>query len=273
MRVGRLLLLAPAIILVLAGEGAAQLRKDPGAREAQVATAITREGEQQQTDDETAALDQAVALLARWRHEAARQKLEGTENDPAFATAWGLLLAEEGHPDQAVQRLRQAASDRPGDPAPSYWLGEVLFLSGDLNSATQAWQEAARRAAAILSGAQDDARAAFYLGASKVRLKAFDDARQALDKAAAGGWDTAMVSYQRGLSHAFAQQWQEAIDALSAAIDADPTYAHAWYYRALSWDKVRRTDRMLQDLERFVQLAPDAPEADRARSILAAAGH
>ncbi len=264
---------AGLLVLAAAVPGLAQLKKAPGAREGRVAGVTAQASGEQQAEAGTSLLDAALAKLARWRHAEARTLLAGKEEDPGLAAAWGVLLVEEGRGEEGIAKLRQAESAFPADPAPAYWLGEALLIREDLSGATTAWGEAAARASAILSKQPQDARAAFYLGAAKVRLKAFAEARQALETAAAGGWDPAMVSYQKGLSHAFAGEWQDAIQDLTATVEADPTYAHAWYYRALSWDKVHRTDRMLQDLERFVQLAPDAPEADRARSILAAAGH
>ena len=264
---------AGLVVLAAATPGPAQVRKAPGAREGRVTGVGAQAAGEQQAEADTAVLDAALAKLARWRHAEVRTQLAGKEGDPGLAAAWGLLLVEEGRLDEGIGKLRQAAGGSPGDPAPAYWLGEALLMHEDLSGATAAWKDAASRASAALSRQPQDARAAFYLGAARVRLKSFSEAREALETAAAGGWDPAMVSYQKGLSHAFAAQWQDAIQDLTATVETDPTYAHAWYYRALSWDKVHRTDRMLQDLERFVQLAPDAPEAERARSILAAAGH
>ncbi len=260
-------------VLVLAGSASAQLRKKTGAREGKAVSTTSETAGGQQAGTQVSALDKALALLARWRHADAREQLKGTENDSSVAAAWGLLLVEEGRRDDGLVQLRTAKSSDPADPAPPYWLGEALYLGGDYSGATADWTEAARRAEALLAAQKGDARASFYLGAAKVRLKQFDPARSALETAAEGGWDGPMVSYQKGLSRAFAKEWQDAIKDLTATVEADPTYAHAWYYRALCWDKIHRTDRMLEDFEHFVQLAPDAPEAERARSILSAAGH
>lgn len=261
------------IVLASATDAPAQLQKKPGARTGKTVATTSETAGGQQAGTQVSALDKALALLARWRHADARERLTGTENDGSVAAAWGLLLVEEGQQDDGVARLRKAKSGDSADPAPPYWLGEALFMGGDYSGGTAEWAESARRAEALLAAQKDDARASFYLGAAKVRLKQFDEARSALETAAEGGWDGAMVSYQRGLSHAFAKEWQDAIKDLTATVEADPTYAHAWYYRALCWDKVHRTDRMLEDFEHFVQLAPNAPEAERARSILSAAGH
>ncbi len=260
------------LVLVVAAEASAQLRKKLEALEGKTVATTGQATAGQQAEDQPSPLDRALALLARWRHADAREQLKGTENDGSMAAAWGLLLVEEGKKDDGVARLKKARSDDSTDPAPPYWLGEALFMAGDYSAGTAEWTEAARRAKALLAGQKGDARAAFYLGAANVRLKRFDEARTVLEAAAEGGWNGPMVSYQKGLSHAFAQEWQDAIEDLTTTVEADPTYAHAWYYRALCWNKIHRADRMLEDFEHFVQLAPDAPEAEKARSILAAAG-
>ena len=58
----------------------------------------------------------------------------------------------------------------------------------------------------------------------------------------------------------------------ACCFSADSGFAHAYYYRGLCWDKLGRKDKMLSDLDRFVSLAPNAPEAERAAAILQAAG-
>jgi regulator of sirC expression with transglutaminase-like and TPR domain len=45
----------------------------------------------------------------------------------------------------------------------------------------------------------------------------------------------------------------------------------AYYYRGLAYDKLGRKDLMVLDLDRFVKLAPGAPESERARAVLAGA--
>ncbi len=269
------MLIAVAALILTVPASEAQIRKQPGAREASVGTArgVAGQGESQSAAGDTAA-DEAVALLARWQHAKARTILETAGTGGGLETAWGLLLAEEGKVDDGIARLRAAKDVLAGDPAPAYWLGEVLYtFRRDLSGGTEAWRAAEARASAILDKAHDDPRASFYAGASRVRLKRFDAAREALEVAAANGWDPAMVAYQQGLSYAFEQKWSDAASRLTAALEADLSYAHAWYYRALCREKLKQTSEMLADLERFLQLAPDAPEAETARSILKAAGY
>ena len=60
------------------------------------------------------------------------------------------------------------------------------------------------------------------------------------------------------------------MDTLTAALDKNSEIAYAYYFRALSAEKVDRKDLLINDLERFLALAPDAPDAPRAKRLLAA---
>ena len=64
---------------------------------------------------------------------------------------------------------------------------------------------------------------------------------------------------------------QAGFDQLSNAIDLNSGYAYAYYYRALAAEKIGRKDITVNDLDRFLRLAPDAPEAEKASRILQAA--
>ena len=59
---------------------------------------------------------------------------------------------------------------------------------------------------------------------------------------------------------------------MTAAIDQTPGIALAYYYRGLTAGKLDRKDLLYNDLDRFVRMAPDAPEAAYARRLLAAFG-
>jgi len=47
--------------------------------------------------------------------------------------------------------------------------------------------------------------------------------------------------------------------------------AYAYYYRGLAAEKLGRKDLLINDLDRFLALAPNAPEAAQARALLNAA--
>jgi len=218
----------------------------------------------------------ALTELARWRSAPAREQLEAagaaSSQDAALRSAWGVLLVVEGKTGDAMSALNQALALDATNFQAHFYRGEALLGQKKHGEAKAEWQEARSRASNRLEARSDDATALFVLGAARVRLQQYDAAREALQAAGSAGFDTAMVKYQMGLSHAFQQQWQESVDLLNAALGADSGFAHAYYYRGLCWDKLGRKDKMLSDLDRFVSLAPNAPEAERAMAILQAAG-
>jgi tetratricopeptide (TPR) repeat protein len=93
----------------------------------------------------------------------------------------------------------------------------------------------------------------------------------ALGKARELDGGSAETLYQMGSTRAFQQAWADAVALLSQAVEKDSGKALAYYYRGLAQEKLGRKDLMILDLDRFVKLAPTAPEAERARALLAAA--
>lgn len=219
--------------------------------------------------------DRAIASLVAWKIKAGENVLTANEKElgstPEYRMALGLLRATQGKGDEAVALLQQAVADSPGDPAPAYYLGEVLFWRQKEADATKAWREARDRAKALVAAAGDNARAQYYLGAAQARLKQLGPARTALEAAREAGWDPVLVDYQLGLASVLADKWRDAVTAFDKVADRDPKFAFLYFYRGLAWGKLDRTDKMLVDLDQFVKLAPDAPEAAIAQTYLAAA--
>jgi tetratricopeptide (TPR) repeat protein len=141
-----------------------------------------------------------------------------------------------------------------------------------MNDARAAWQRAHDKAKAQTTASPQDLRARYFLGAALVRLQKPEEARNVLNGLVEAGFDLPLVRFQIGLSYAVGRSWQAAKEQLDAVVTADPYYAYAYYYRALALKEMKKTAEMTLDLDRFVRLAPNAPEADFARSLLGAAG-
>ena len=103
-----------------------------------------------------------------------------------------------------------------------------------------------------------------------IRLKIPGKARKALKKATRLGFDKPMVDYQIGLSFLLQENWKAAKNSFDSVHELDPRYAHLYFYRGLASDKLGHKDLLLADLNQFVKLAPNSPEAKTARAILAA---
>lgn len=182
--------------------------------------------------------------------------------NPAVAVALGRVMEQEKNYSGAADRLRKAGDQAPADPAPYVYLGETYLhsKSGDADGAF-------RKAADLAQAAGND----YYLGVAQQRLRQYDQAVATLQRARANDSGNAMIPYQIGVTRVFQERWSDAMDQLNQALGMDSGIAYAYYYRALAADKLGRKDLLVNDMERFVTLAPNAPEADRAKAILRAA--
>lgn len=219
--------------------------------------------------------DRAIVLLAGWKVKAAENLLTANELElgttPEYRAALGYLQAAQGKWDQATGSLRGAAADKPTDPAAQYYLGEIMSWRQKPADAGTAWKAARARATAKVEALATDARAQYYLGAAQARLKQFAPARTALEKARTAGFDPILVDYQVGLSYTLEERWQPAVESFDKVIATDAKFAHAYFYRGLAYGKLNQKDRLLVDLDLFIKLAPNAPEAGIAKATLAAA--
>jgi regulator of sirC expression with transglutaminase-like and TPR domain len=66
-----------------------------------------------------------------------------------------------------------------------------------------------------------------------------------------------------------AKKLDEAIQAMTAAVDAKPDLAYAYYWRGQAYYQKKQPDRLIGDFERFLKLAPEAPEATSVKQFLA----
>jgi tetratricopeptide (TPR) repeat protein len=229
-----------------------------------------------------AVANRAIADLAAWKNQSARNYLQNQKakfgTTPQFQTAWALLEIQEGAVDKkamvdsGVTALSKMSKNTAVDAVAAYFYGEILYQQKKRPEATAAWQAAAKSAAAAVKADPNDATAQFYLGAALVRAKRFEEARTALRLAVRGGFDEPMVNHQIGLSYLFAEKWKEAKDAFDLGLSVDPRYAPMYFYRAMAWDKLGRKADMLIDLDQYVKLAPNGPDAGFAKSVLKSSG-
>ncbi len=96
--------------------------------------------------------DRAIALLAGWKVKAAENLLAANEQEfgttPECRTALGYLRAAQGKWEEATGLLRGAATGKPADPAPQYYLGEAMNWRQKPADADTAWKAATTRATA-----------------------------------------------------------------------------------------------------------------------------
>jgi len=84
-----------------------------------------------------------------------------------------------------------------------------------------------------------------------------------------GRAEKAEVLCQTGRDHLARNEYAVAAEWLDRCIEMDPARAYAYCYAGLAYSELGRVDRMINRFERFIQLAPDAPEHPRVESLLA----
>ncbi len=181
------------------------------------------------------------------------------DSNAAVSVALGRVLEQEKNYGESEAKLRKATELAPADPAAWVWLGETYLRQRNSGAADSAFRKAAE-----VAGGND-----YYLGVARLRLRQYDEAVAALERARGSSFG-ALVPYQIGIARFFQEQWQPAMDQLNQAIQMDSNLAFAYFYRGLTADKMKRTDILVNDMEQFLKLAPNAPEAEVAKAVLRA---
>lgn len=80
--------------------------------------------------------------------------------------------------------------------------------------------------------------------------------------------EAAEAHRNRGVELMREQKYREAAEELEQAIRADPKDAYAHYYLGMANSRLKKKDLMIKHFQIFLELAPEAPEAERVRSLL-----
>jgi len=224
--------------------------------------------------------EKVISKLVAWRTKSAQSiltKATDLEQTQPYLTAEALLMATyslDKDPkvvNRALKILERQIEKNPADPVAEYYRGEVLRWLDQNDKAKASWTKAKDKAAARVADNGRNPTAQYYLGAALVRLKQPDAARKALKKALKTDFNKPMVDLQMGLSYMLQNNWKAAKASFDEVHELDPRYAHLYYFRGLASDKLGQKDQLLDDLDQFVKLAPNSPEAKKARAILSAA--
>ena len=86
--------------------------------------------------------------------------------------------------------------------------------------------------------------------------------------AAAAYPESLLVQYELGLSYAVRNDFASAARVFDNCIATAPTFAYAYYQSALAYQRLDRPDVMANRFDRFIRLAPNAPERPEVESVL-----
>jgi tetratricopeptide (TPR) repeat protein len=188
-----------------------------------------------------------------------------------FATVLAMLLptlALAQDPGQ-IQRLFEAGkyqqvvdSTNPNSPP------DVLFTTAQSQMKMGANDQAAQTFGRLAERPEGDPWHFIGLSGRQLVEGNVDGAVASARQAVAMAPDLPSAHFQLGLALARLQQWAEAAAAFDAASARQPSNAYAHYYSGMMHYRANRIDQMAVQFERFLQLAPEAPERPEVMSIM-----
>lgn len=169
-------------------------------------------------------------------------------------------LFESGQLQPAVEAIAEHRGQGQESAVESFLEGLILVK---LNEPARA-REAYSRLAAL--GGESWAP----VQASALALLAGDTegARHGALQATAGSPELPQAHYQLGTVLARFEDWGGAADAFRRAAQLDPNFAYAHYFAGLSFSRAGRADRTSEHFERFLRLAPKAPERPAVETLM-----
>jgi len=151
---------------------------------------------------------------------------------------------------------------------------EKLSKAVELNKAKK-YTEAESEIRAALAAEPANPNAHLQLAIALFEQGKIDPAGTELEQAAAveqTGTPAEKADFHqyRGSYRARKAKWAEAAQDLEKAIQLDPKEPYNHYYIGVAYNNLKKPDKMVEHLQTFLKLAPDAPEAAKCKALLRA---
>jgi tetratricopeptide (TPR) repeat protein len=128
--------------------------------------------------------------------------------------------------------------------------------------------EAASALAAEVESSPENKELLAYLGLARIHAGDPGGGLEPLKKAIALDDDYAEAHFGLGLAYVKMKNTSQAIPELEKATKLAANHAYGHYYLGMAYNQTDKKDLSIAHLRRFVELAPDAPEAPAVRSFL-----
>jgi len=154
------------------------------------------------------------------------------EKQPTLWANIGNTYSKMNQDEQALEAYERAIALAPEDPTLYQNMGGIYGSMGNTVKAQELYEKA-------------------------VSLSAYGDPK-----------DAAVNYYNMGVTFINAGQTAEAVDALTKAIEADPSYAEAHYQLGISLLGNNDMEGSLEHLKTYLELTPDGPNSEVAKTLI-----
>lgn len=162
---------------------------------------------------------------------------------------------------EAKARFDQVIAANPNHKLALYYRGRSLIKLHRPDEAAKDFERSL----------QLDSRFALgFVGRAEVAMakKDFETASTSVVRALEINPGEAEAWYMRGLLLGYQEKVEEAIESFKKCLELDAKHVYAHYHLGLAYSQIKRKDLAILHLQKFLELAPNAPEAEQVRKLL-----
>lgn len=184
-------------------------------------------------------------------------------NDAQRYLRLGQMQLEQGKTSQAIESMHKAIEQDPRMVEAYNFLGLIYLTNSEFDKSIEQFEEAVK-----IDPYFTDARN--NLGIAYRRVGRLDRAEKEFQEALKNGNYRNPEKIYLNLGHLYLEQGRtgEAIEAFRRAVEIDPEYLLGLIGLGEAYGAAGQADRAQTALNTIIRLAPDSPEATRARQMM-----
>jgi tetratricopeptide (TPR) repeat protein len=186
----------------------------------------------------------------------------------------GIELYNSWQFQEAEKVLREALKSNPRDAQAGYYLGLSVLLQDKHSEALDIFlkvkEEQDKADQQSRSQVPDEYQIQLALARARLELKQNEEAWKNLEAAKKVNAEAADIYVYRGLYYLNLQNAQKAIKELEKAMNLDEKNAYAHYFAGQAYIRLGNPAKAVEVLKEFLQLAPSAPEVEKAKALVSA---
>jgi tetratricopeptide (TPR) repeat protein len=185
----------------------------------------------------------------------------------------GIELYNSGQYGEAERVLREAFKADPSETLANYYLGLSVLLQGKYAEALDIFLKVKHSQDTASQWSRPPVPTEYQIQIATARarlgLNQYEEAWKNLESARIEDGRSSDVYVYRGAYYVQQEKNREAIKELERAISLDAKNPYAYYYIGLAYFHSGQGEKAVTALKLFVQLAPSAPEVEKAKIIIA----